>query len=212
MPRAGAQGADPLQPGVRVSLELPEAGTCVGRVTGTERNQVSLELLDEVADGELPEGLTLDMFVPRPDGIYHWLCTLSSPPQGHRASLELLGGPTFVQRRVGHRVESSLQARVRRVSSGRRGRAQAAVVVNVSRGGLKLQGPFRASTGDTVEVSIELDKRLAVLGRAVMAYPVSEGNWATHVSFLPGQRDALEALDSYIGNRLRAQPAPRLSS
>jgi hypothetical protein len=193
---------------VRVSLELPEAGTCVGMVTGTQHNMISLELLDEVPDGELEGGLTLDMFMPRPQGIYHWMCTLSAAPEGRRALVELLGEPTFVQRRVGQRVESSAQAQVRRLRSGRRGPAHPAMVVNLSRGGMKLQGPFQASTGDTVEVSVELDQRVALLGRAVMTYPLAEGTWATHVSFLPGQRAALDALDEYIASRLREGRRP----
>ena len=191
---------------MRVSLELPESGTCVGVVTTAHDNTVALELLDDVPDGELPGGLTLDMFMPRPQGIYHWLCALSSPPEGQKAEVELLGEPTFVQRRVGPRMESTAQAQVRRIRSGRRGRVQPALVVNLSRGGLKLQGPFQASTGDTVEVSVDLGQRVALLGRAVMAYPLSEGTWATHVSFLPGQRDALDALDGYIAQRLRETP------
>jgi hypothetical protein len=192
-----------LQPGTRVSLELPEAGTCVGVITSADDQVVALELLDEVKDNELPGGLTLDMFMPRPQGVYHWLCTVAAPPLGQKAELELLGKPTFVQRRLGQRMESSAQAQVRRVRSGRKTKAQPALVVNVSRGGMKLQGPLQASTGDTVEVSVDLGRHVTLLGRTVMAYPLEAGTWTTHVSFLPGQRDALEALDNYIAERLR---------
>lgn len=202
-----ARAEDPLQPGTRVSLELPEAGSCVAVVTRAETRLVGLELLDDVPEGELPSGLTLDMFMPRPQGVYHWTCTISSPPLGQTAELELLGEPTFVQRRLGQRMDSSAQASVRRLHSGRKTKAQPVVVVNVSRGGLKLQGAFQASTGDTVEVSVDLDQKVALLGRTVMAYPLAEGTWATHVSFLPGQRDALEALDAYMARRLREVPS-----
>ena len=194
---------EPLQLGMRVSLELPEAGTCVAVVTRTERHVVGLELLDDIPDGDLPSGLTLDLFVPRPQGMYHWLCTLTSPPLDQKAELELIGKPTFVQRRLTQRMDSSAQALVRRLRSGRKSKAQPAVVVNVSRGGMKLQGPFQASTGDTVEVSVDLDQKVALLARTVMTYPLEDGAWATHVSFLPGQREALEALDEYIARRLR---------
>lgn len=192
-----------LQLGMRVSLELPEAGTCVAVVTRTERHVVGLDLLDDLPEGDLPSRLTLDLFVPRPEGMYHWLCTLAAPPLNQKAELELIGKPTFVQRRLTQRMDSSAQALVRRLRSGRKSKAQPAVVVNVSRGGMKLQGPFQASTGDTVEVSVELDQKVALLARTVMAYPLEDGAWATHVSFLPGQREALEALDGYIARRLR---------
>lgn len=188
---------------MRVSLELPEAGTCVAVVTKAEHPIVGLDLLDEMPDGELQRGLTLDMFMPRPQGTYHWLCTLASAPRDQKAELELLDGPTFVQRRLAQRMDASAQAQLRRLRSGRKTKPQPAVVVNVSRGGMKLHGAFHASTGDTVEVTVDLDQKLALLARTVMAYPLEEGTWALHVSFLPGQRDALEALDAYIARRLR---------
>lgn len=197
------QPGNPLKPGTRVSLELPESGTCVGVVKNSKHNKVALQLLDEVPDGELPGTGTLDMFMPSPQGIYHWLCAMRSPPKGQRARVELLGEPSVVQRRLGQRLESYAQAQVRRMRSGRRGPAQPTIVVNLSRGGMKLQGPLHATTGDTVETVVLLDKRVILLGRVVMTYPLAEGTWATHVNFLPGQREALDALDSYLARRFR---------
>ncbi len=79
----GLDVAGPLEAGVRVSLELPEAGTCVGVVsskglsTGGQAS-LTLDLLDELPEDEVEPGSTIDLFMPRPEGIYHWLCALSS--------------------------------------------------------------------------------------------------------------------------------------
>src|SRR5271155_4037894 len=112
----------PLEAGVRVSLELPEAGTCVAVVTSRGETTLVLNLLDDLPEGELEPGSTFDLFMPRSEGIYHWLCSLSSAPEGQRAEVELLNAPMFVQRRLGHRVEAEGHAQVRRVRSARRGR------------------------------------------------------------------------------------------
>ena len=96
----GPEVAGPLESGIRVSLELPEAGTCVAVVSETAQSSLTLDLLDDLPDGELEPGSTLDLFMPRPEGIYHWLCSLSSLPLGQRAELELLGSPMVVQRRA----------------------------------------------------------------------------------------------------------------
>ena len=91
---------------MRVSLELPEAGTCVAVVSETAQSSLTLDLLDDLPDGELEPGSTLDLFMPRPEGIYHWLCSLSSLPLGQRAELELLGSPMVVQRRARPRAST----------------------------------------------------------------------------------------------------------
>ena len=74
--------AGPLENGMRVSLELPEAGTCVAVVSQRGQSSLTLDLLDDLPDGELEPGSTLDLFMPRPEGIYHWLCSLNSLPLG----------------------------------------------------------------------------------------------------------------------------------
>ncbi|HTW09348.1 MAG TPA: PilZ domain-containing protein [Acidimicrobiales bacterium] len=194
---------DPLEPGVRVSLELPEAGTCVGVVASKDEASVVLELLDDVPDGELETGATLELFMPGPHGMYHWICTLRSLPGSQRAELELVSAPVFVQRRLRPRVEAGLQARVRRIHSSRRGTAHDMKVADLSRGGMKLEGPFQVSTGDTLEVTVDLGPQVQLTGRAVMAYPSGPARWAAHVSFLDGQREAIDSIDAYIASRMR---------
>ena len=70
----------PLAPGVRVSLEFPQAGTCVGVVTSVEATSVALDLLDELPNGHLVSGLTIQLFMPRAEGLYHWLGALNGVP------------------------------------------------------------------------------------------------------------------------------------
>ena len=201
---SGIEMAAPLEPGIRVSLELPEAGTCVGVVDSKDEARVVLSLLDDLLEGELQAGTTLELFMPRPQGIYHWLCVLRALGAGQRAELELLSSPVFVQRRLGQRVEAGLLAEVRRIRSSRRGPVHEMRVVDLSHGGLKLEGLFQVSTGDTLEVTVELGAPVQLMGRAVMAYPAPPDQWAAHVSFLEGQRPAVDVVDGYIAQRMKA--------
>jgi hypothetical protein len=193
----------PLEAGVRVSLELPEAGTCVAVVASTGETSLVLDLLDDLLEGELEPGSTFDLFMPRSEGIYHWLCSLSEAPQGQRAQVELLNPAIFVQRRLERRVEAEVHAQVRRIHSARRGRPQEMTVADLSHGGLKLDGPNQLSTGDTLEVTMALDVPVQVVGRAVMAYPTPAGSWVAHVSFLEGQRAVIDVVDAYVARQLR---------
>ena len=193
----------PLEAGVRVSLELPEAGTCVAVVASTGETSLVLDLLDDLLEGELEPGSTFDLFMPRSEGIYHWLCSLSAAPQGQRAQVELLNPAIFVQRRLERRVEAEVRAQVRRIHSARRGRPQEMTVADLSHGGLKLDGPNQLSTGDTLEVTMDLDVPVQVVGRAVMAYPTPAGSWVAHVSFLEGQRAMIDVVDTYVARQLR---------
>jgi hypothetical protein len=195
--------AAPLEPGIRVSLELPEAGTCVAVVDSKDEAIVVLSLLDDLPEGELQAGTTLELFMPRPQGIYHWLCILRALPGDQKAELELLSSPVFVQRRLGQRVEAGLQAKVRRIHSSRRSPVHEMRVVDLSPGGLKLEGLFQVSTGDTLEVTVALGAPVQLMGRAVMAYPDAQGEWAAHVSFLEGQRQAVDVVKDYIAQRIR---------
>ena len=74
-------------------------------------------------------------------------------------------------------------------------------VLDLSRGGLKLEGTFQMSTGDTLEVTADLGTKVQIMGRAVMAYRTSQGKWAAHVSFLEGQRDAIEMVDNFVARQ-----------
>jgi hypothetical protein len=68
---------------------------------------------------------------------------------------------------------------------------------------MKLEGPFQVRTGDTLEVSVDLGSPVQLTGRAVMAYQAGAGRFAAHVSFVDGQRDAIESIDGYIARRIR---------
>lgn len=39
-----------------------------------------------------------------------------------------------------------------------------------------------------------------------MGYPTTRGTWTAHLSFLDGQRDALDMVDSFLAFRLRGLP------
>ena len=195
----------PLEAGVRVSLELPEAGTCVAVVTSTGESSLVLNLLDDLPEGELEPGATFDLFMPRSEGIYHWLCALSAAPEGQRAEVELLNSAMFVQRRLERRVEAEVRAQVRRMHSARRGRPYEMTVADLSHGGLKLEGDQQLSTGDTIEVTMDLGAPVQLVGRAVMARPTTGGGWVAHVSFLDGQREAIDVVDAYVARQLRDQ-------
>ncbi len=192
-----------LETGVRVSLGLPESGTCVAVVASKGGTSLVLDLLDDLPEGELVPGTTLDLFMPRNEGLYHWLCSLSAPPLGQRAQFELLDLPIFVQRRLRPRVGTDLPGQVRRVHSLQSGQAQQMAVVDLSHGGMKLEGPLQLSTGDTIEITVDLGISVEVMGRAVMAYPTRTGVWAVHVSFLDGQREEVDIIDTFIAQQLR---------
>jgi hypothetical protein len=128
---------------------------------------------------------------------------LSGAPIGQEVGIELLSSPLFVQRRFGKRVEPELQAEVRRLRATRRGKPDEMSVADLSRGGMKLEGPFPLSTGDTLEVTVDIGATVQLVGRAVMAYPVSEGTWAAHVTFVDGQGDLINLVDDYIASHLR---------
>jgi PilZ domain len=201
---SAAEVAGLLEAGVRVSLGLPESGTCVAVVASRGGTSLVLDLLDDLPEGEVEPGTTLDLFMPRNEGLYHWLCSLSAPPLGQRAQFELLDLPVFVQRRLRPRVGTDLPGQVRRIHSSRSGQAQQMTVVDLSHGGMKLEGPLQLSTGDTIEVTVDLGIPVEVMGRAVMAYPIEDGTWAVHVSFLDGQREVVDIVDTFISHQLRA--------
>lgn len=192
-----------MEPGTRVSLEFPEAGTCVAVVVSLSDASVVLDLLDPLPEADVHAGAPLEMFMPRNDGIFYWACAMSGEPRNERAEVELLGPPVFVQRRVAHRVEAGVQAEVRRAHASRRGKAHQMRVVDLSRGGMKIEGGFQVSTGDTLEVSFEAGDTVAIACRVVMAYPLGEGKWAAHLCFLEGQREALEVVDTFIARRIK---------
>ncbi len=195
-----------MEEGVRVSLEFPEAGTCVAVVAQIDGRKLGLQLLDEPPPGELGPGSMIDLFLPRPEGVYHWVCTVNSLPTSERAEVEISGSALFIQRRMGPRVDATLGAEVRRERSARRGRSYPATVADLSRGGLKLETPCQLSTGDTVEVKVGLPgEPVEVVGRVVMAYPspANSGLRLAHISFLDDQADAAEVIGRFVAGHLR---------
>ena len=83
------------------------------------------------------------------------------------------------------------------------------VVADLSHGGVKLEGPFHLSTGDTIELDVEIGQPVRLAGRVVMAYPSTPGTWAAHVSFIEGQTDAAALVDEFITFRLRQRATTR---
>jgi hypothetical protein len=158
-------------------------------------------------DDSLEEGTILDLLMPRSVGMYKWLCMVSSPLWEKVVEVQVLDGPMFIQRRLDPRVGANLRAEVRHVRSARRGIPHEAVVVDLSHGGLKLEGARPTRKGETLEVTMELCGFLvSLLGRVVMAYPsprLSEpGSTDAHVCFLEGQRTGIEAVDRFVAQQL----------
>ena len=79
-------------------------------------------------------------------------------------------------------------------------------VADLSHGGLKLEGPQQLSTGDTLEVSMELDVPVQVVGEPSWLTRRTNGYWVAHVSFLENQRESIDMVDSYVALQLRGLP------
>ncbi len=204
---SNALRTSPLAVGARVSLELPEAGTCVAEVARLEGPRVVLSLLDEAPPGQLAQQAALDLFLPRPEGVYRWACTVASEPQAGRVELLVAGSALFIQRRMGLRVGTGLEAEVRREHSARRGRPYPARVTDVSRGGLRMETAANVSVGDTLEVAMDLEgSPLRVTGRVVMARPGPrpDSQRLVHLSFLADQLEAKERIARFVGAHLGA--------
>ena len=122
-----AQGGDApieLKKGIRVGVEVPDGGTYVAVIERIEGRIVDVELLDDVPEGALLPDRVVNVFVPRPAGLYCWLSKVIG--QSRRTALSLtMMDPVRVQQRRRHvRVDVDIPAVVRRVRGGRRGRAQ----------------------------------------------------------------------------------------
>jgi hypothetical protein len=160
---------------------------------------VLLELLDELPEGALLLDSTVELFFPSEEGVHRWLTLVSMEPADQVASVELIGSPLFIQRRLEHRFETDLPGEIRRVKSMRRGRPADVKVVNLSRGGMKLAGGgAHLATGDTVEVTVALGTdRVVVAGRVVMTYSGGD-TFAAHVSFFDDQRESVRTIERYL--------------
>jgi hypothetical protein len=208
--------AGPLEAGVRVGLQLPQAGTCAAQVASCDGRALILELLDDVPAGDLEEGSVLDLFMSLSWGMYKWLCIVTCQPSELKAEVQLLDAPMFIQRRLDPRVGVGLPAQVRPVRSVTLGEAHQAIVADLSHGGLKLEGAKQLRAGDVIEVTMELSATsisfsamVSLMGRVLMAYPSSTcaepGHTDAHVCFLEGQPEAIEAVDRFVAQQLKCR-------
>jgi PilZ domain len=214
MTSAGAI-AGPLEPGSQVSLQLPQAGGCAAQVASCDGRELILELLDDLPVGVLEEGSVADLFMSLGWGMYKWLCIVSCQPSERKAEIQLLDAPLFIQRRLDPRVGVGLPAQVRPVRSAAIGEPHEATVVDLSHGGLKLEGAKQLRAGDVIEVATELSATLISSGmvslmcRVVMAYPSARhpgpGRTDAHICFLEGQQLAIEAVDRFVAQQLKCR-------
>ena len=58
-------------------------------------------------------------------------------------------------------------------------------------------------TARAPEVTVDIGGTVHLVGRAVMAYPLSEGTWAAHVTFVDGQRNLIDLVDDYLATHSR---------
>jgi hypothetical protein len=173
-----------LRKGIRVGVEVPDGGTYVAVIERIEGGVVDVELLDDVPEGALlPDGV-VNVFIPRPAGLYCWLSRVVGQSRRSGLSLSMIDPVRLQQRRRHVRVDVDIPAEVRRIRGGRRGRAQNARIADLSIGGLKLIGTFALATVDTVAVTVDLGQGPVSLdGRVVMSYPTSDGSRVAHVAF-----------------------------
>ena len=173
-----------LKKGVRVGVEVPDEGTYVAVIERIEGRVVDVELLDDVPDGALPPNRVVNVFIPRPAGLYCWLSRVIGQSRRTALSFTMIDPVRLQQRRRYERVEVDIPAVVRRVRGGRRGRAQNVRIADLSIGGLQLIGAVTLATVDTVVVDADLGHGLVSLdGQVVMSYPTSDGSRVAHVAF-----------------------------
>jgi hypothetical protein len=173
-----------LKKGIRVGVEVPDGGTYVAVIERIEGRIVDVELLDDVPEGALRPDHVVNVFVPRPAGLYCWLSKVIGQSRRTTLSLNMMHPVRVQQRRRHVRVEVDLPAVVRRVRGGRRGRAQTVRIADLSVGGLKLIGPVILATVDTVVIDTDLGQGPVSLdGRVVMSYPTSDGTRVAHIAF-----------------------------
>ena len=98
----------PLEAGVRVSLELPEAGTCVAVVASTGETSLVLDLLDDILEGELEPGSTFDLFMPALRRHLPLALLALSGTRGPTGRGRAANPAIFVQRRLERRVEAEV--------------------------------------------------------------------------------------------------------
>lgn len=210
--------AGPLTVGTRVALEQPMGDTYKALVTACDGRAVSLKLLDHVPEGALGEGSVLGVSMPLAWGKYKWLCIVARSRSDEEAEVQLLDGPVFSPSRSDPRVGVTLLAKVRLVGPGRTEQSYPAVVTDLSNWGLKLESAPQLSSGDVIEVTMELvgvqahsPRTVSILGRVVSAYSNNRNGETpatdAHVNFLDGQEDALQAVSNFVDRQLEPRTA-----
>jgi hypothetical protein len=208
-----AASAGLLVTGATVGLALPRAGTCAAQVASGHERALTLDLLDEPPARMLEEGSVVDMFVTVSAGLYKWLCIVSQAAADNHVTLQLLNGPVFVPARSDPRIVVNLPAQVCADGPDRQGRPRPAVVTDLSRGGMKLEGAPDLHVGDLIEVTLELAPSLgapaapvSIMGRVVTACASTvgapPGGQHVHISFIGGQQKALDAVGLFVAQRL----------
>ncbi|HET6792921.1 MAG TPA: PilZ domain-containing protein [Acidimicrobiales bacterium] len=169
-----------LSSGMRVSLELEHEGAALAEVADISDEGVAMRLIEEPPEA-LSAGDRVLLVFPVSTGLCQLPATLESLA-GADVRIRLTGGETVLQRRAEARHAVDRPATVRRASD-EPDAGKAAVIVDASRGGLRLRAPLQASIGDRLLVEVESAGGAAVEGRVVMATPSSPGEWALNLAF-----------------------------
>ena len=188
-----------LAPGARVSIWLPEGGTCVASISAIKGDDVEVDLLDDLEDGMPPAGTGLSMYVSRPNGLVGWRAVVKDERRGEAKASLTVGSPApVVQRRHYVRVDVDLPAEARRIVAGRRGRVQFGRVADLSPGGLRLIGPIVLRTADVVEVTVDLgDGPVELRGPVVLSHAAPDGGRVVHVALGPERSAQHNSLVSF---------------
>jgi hypothetical protein len=196
-------------------LQLAQLGSFAAKVVSGDGRSVSLQMVEVPPDGSLETGAVVEMFIPLAMGVYRWLCLVSSVRSGGAAEVQVLDAPMFVPRRPNPRVLAELPAEVRTLLPQSKGPAHRAVVTDLSKGGLKLEGCQQVGIDDTIEVTARLaalpslpGETISIMGRVVMAYPSATssetgGSTDAHVAFIDGQQEALDAVERFVSDQLK---------
>jgi PilZ domain len=195
--------------GRRVLLELDDGGTAVALIDRADGKTLELEVLDSLPESLLETVTVVGILVTDAKGLHRWPATGTAAPNSNKATVEVTGTASVLQRRRHPRHPVELPATVRRLCDSQSTVTQPGHIVDLSRGGLKLiAGPV--DIGDTVLISVDIrDRPLELVGRVLLAYPDDRGNRVAHVAFLvpSGPSEPEHQLDAYLDTLMGAEPA-----
>jgi len=171
-----------LVTGMRVTLGFESGQTCVASIRDVTAESIDVDLLDDPG-AELDDSGPINVFVPAPDGLHYWPATAGALAE-RSVSLTFIGIRRVTQRRSYPRHAVDLNGRVRRVGQGHRTPPQEVDIIDLSRGGAKVVGRARATTGDRVILEVELATGpVEADARVVMTYPDGHGRRVSHLAF-----------------------------